>query len=98
MEKSSGYYLDLKTDSKKRYHYQSKVISTGLRIDPYSIAEWNKYPDVIPFVTWSNVVVYMVTTPSAYTLEEVKVRQINKYKVNSIVLTKYSRCVYKLTT
>jgi len=42
----SGYYLDLKADSK----------TTGLRIDPYIIAKWNEDPDVIPFVTWSDVV------------------------------------------
>jgi len=77
MEKPSGYYLDLKADSKKRY--QSKVTSAGLRIDPYSITQWSEDPDEIPSVTWSDVVLYMVTTPSPYTLEEVKVRQ-NKHK------------------
>jgi len=74
MEKPSGYYLDLKADSKKRY--QSKVTSAGLRIDPHSITEWNEEPDVIPAMTWSDVVMYMVTTPSPYTREEVKVRLI----------------------
>jgi len=65
MEKPSGYYLDLKADSKKRF--QLKVMSTGLRIDPYSIAQWNEDPDVIPVMTWSDVVMYMVSTPSPYT-------------------------------
>ena len=60
MEKPSGYYLDLKADSKKRF--QLKVMSTGLRIDPYSIAQWNEDPDVIPAMTWSDAVMYMVTT------------------------------------
>ena len=69
MEKPSGYYLDLKADSKKRY--QSNVTSAGLRIDPYSITQWSEDPAV----TWSDVVLYMVTTPSPYTLKEVKVRQ-----------------------
>jgi len=42
MEKPSGYYLDLKADSKKRY--QTKVTSVGLRIDPYSITQWSEDP------------------------------------------------------
>ena len=67
------YYLGLSHESQQRY--ESKVVSTGLNTDPYTIAEqfWSDNPDHIPLVNWSDVLLYMVSTPSPYTREQLKV-------------------------
>ena len=52
-----------------------KVAKNGLRIDPYAIPshQWQREPDVIPEVKWSDMFTYLVCTPSPYTQEELKV-------------------------
>jgi len=71
MEKTSEYVLSLTGKSKKRY--ECKVTSTGLKVDPYTISSWTEDPSMIPDVKWSDMVLYMVSTPSPYTCEEIKV-------------------------
>ena len=40
---------------------------------PIVLEDWTEDPEVIPCVQWSDVMLYMVTTPSPYTREEIKV-------------------------
>jgi len=71
MENISEYVSNLTGESKKRY--ECKVTSTGLKVDPYTISSWTEDPSMIPDVKWSDMVLYMVSTPSPYTCEEIKV-------------------------
>ncbi|XP_065919932.1 uncharacterized protein [Dysidea avara] len=70
MEVMSEYFMSLSSETRERY--ESKVVSAGLAIDPYSISEWEEDPQDIPSVTWSDMVYYMTNTPSPYTREELK--------------------------
>ena len=72
MDRVSEYYLGLSTEAKARY--TSKVIGAGLRSDPYTFPKdsWVEEPDEIPNVSWSDLFVYMISTPSPYTQEELK--------------------------
>ena len=74
LDKLSEYFCDLSGTAKARY--QSKILCTGLLIDPYAIAdcEWTRHPAELPRLTWSDVTVYMTITPSPYTNESVKVK------------------------
>ena len=62
--------LNLREDN-----YESKVISSGLRTDPYAIDDrhWTETPEIVPDVQWSDMMLYMIATPSPYTREEIKV-------------------------
>ena len=73
--KRSEYLTKLSSEAKKRF--ESKILSAGLDIDPYVIEEWTQNPEDydIPKVRWSDVVLYMVSTPSPYTNEAIKVIQ-----------------------
>ena len=71
--KRSEYLTKLSSKAKKRF--ESKILSAGLDIDPYVIEEWTQNPEDIPKVQWSDVVLYMVSTPSPYTKEAIKVIQ-----------------------
>ena len=51
-------------------------MSAGLNVDPYVIEGWSQNPEDIPKVHWSDVVLYMVSTPSPYTKEAIKVCQL----------------------
>ena len=53
--------------------YEAKTTSFELKTDPYCIEEWTEAPETIPKVQWIDVMVYMVSTPSPYTREEIKV-------------------------
>ena len=79
MERKSQYCLELSHESQLRY--QSKVVCAGLNDDPYAVEEslWTDDPDSIPTVNWSDVVLYMVSTPSPYTREELKVSVFRVY-------------------
>ena len=72
MEHFSQYFRGLSTTSKERY--EQKVVSTGLKHDPYVIEDWCENPASLPDVQWSDLVVYMTTTPSQFTREAIKVR------------------------
>lgn len=69
--KRSEYLVKLSSEAKKRY--ESKVVSAGINVDPYAIDKWSQNPEDIPKVQWSDVVLYMVSTPSPYTKEAIKV-------------------------
>ena len=56
-----------------RCRYESKVAATGLSVDPYVIENWTEDPESIPRLAWSDVTLYMVSTPSPYTKEAIKV-------------------------
>ena len=73
MERKSDYFFDLSSQAKERY--EAKVVSSGLRIDPYAIEDWNEAPEEVPDVRWSDMMLYMVSTPSPYTREEIKVSE-----------------------
>uniref|UniRef100_A0A1X7VNI4 Uncharacterized protein n=1 Tax=Amphimedon queenslandica TaxID=400682 RepID=A0A1X7VNI4_AMPQE len=68
----SGYLQQL--SSVARLRYKEKVSKTGLKVDPYSIknSEWEKSPELLPAISWSDVTVYMISTPSPYTGEALK--------------------------
>ena len=72
--KRSEYLMKLSSEAKMRY--ESKVVSAGLDVDPYVIEGWSQNPEDIPKVHWSDVVLYMVSTPSPYTKEAIKVCQL----------------------
>ena len=72
MELKSEYFANLSADVKVRY--ESKMTSTGLGQDRYAIKEWTESPENIPEVQWSDMMLYMVTTPSPYTRKEIKVK------------------------
>ena len=71
MENESEYFLSLSAESKKRY--RCKVTSSGLKVDPYSILSWTEDPSILPNVQWSDMVMYMVSTSSPCTRDEIKV-------------------------
>ncbi len=61
--------------NRKKDIYEAKVVSAGLRVDPYAIEHWTETPEDAPDVHWSDMMLYMVSTPSPYTREEIKVGQ-----------------------
>ena len=58
-----------------KHRYKKKVSLSGLKTDPYCIKdlEWEKSPELLPEISWSDVMIYMISTPSPYTGEAVKV-------------------------
>ena len=66
--RKSEYVTSLPGDARARY--ESKVSSLGLTTDPYCIEEWTEAPEDIPSVHWSDVMIYMVATPSPYTCRQ----------------------------
>ena len=71
MERKSDYFCDLSSQANETY--EAKVVSVGLRIDPYAIEDWNEVPEEVPEVCWSDMMLYKVSTPRPYTREETKV-------------------------
>ena len=63
----------MSAESKQRY--TDKVTGVGLKKDPYTIPSehWQAELNHVPNVALSDMFVYMVTTASAYTKEEMKV-------------------------
>ena len=72
--RKSEYLCSLSDEAKKRY--ASKVVGTGLSVDPYVIDNWTQDPGTLPSLAWSDVMLYMVSTPSPYTKEAIKVPQL----------------------
>ena len=72
MQRISEYTQSLSAVSRARY--ESKVTSTGLNTDPYAIddSQWSTSPEAVPDLTWSDMVLHMISTPSPYTKEEIK--------------------------
>ena len=71
VELKSEYMLQLSLDSRARY--EKKVINCGLFADPYALTEWTSEPSEAPAISWSDIMIYMVATPSPYTKEALKV-------------------------
>ena len=69
--KKSEYFMSFSADFKARY--RSKVICAGPTTYPYCIEGWTETREVVPSVQWSDVMLYMVSTPIPYTHEEMKV-------------------------
>ena len=71
--KVSEYYTTLSVEGKKRY--ETKLLVSGLDRDPYAIeeSEWTRELQTIPYITWSDIMVYMLSTPSPHTTEAIKV-------------------------
>lgn len=67
----SQYALELPKASRERYI--SKVKDVGLASDPYSLKDWIREPEHVPNLAWSDVLMYMVATPSPYTKQTIKV-------------------------
>lgn len=67
----SEYLLGLSTEAKQRY--ECKVVAAGLTEDPYVIESWTRDPEKLPRLARSDVVIYMVSTPSPHTKEVMKV-------------------------
>ena len=66
--KRSEYLTKLSSEARKRF--VSKVVIAGLNIDPV-IDKWSEIRNYGS--QWSDVVLYMVSTPSPYTKESIKV-------------------------
>ena len=65
MEPLSSRVSGLSRESQARY--RTKVIAAGLLVDPYEIDEWTASPDEIPDVKSSDMIIYMISTPSPTT-------------------------------
>ena len=83
MELKSDYFHGLTAASKTRY--ETKVLASGLEVDPYSITTWVVNSEEFPEVNLSDMVMYMISTPSPYTREEIKVslRPVTFTRLNS---------------
>ena len=73
LSKKSEYICSLSDISRGRY--EAKVTATGLDVDPYAIDAglWSHEPEVIPQLSLSDVMLYMVSKPSLHTKEAIKV-------------------------
>ena len=60
---------------------RAKVTAAGLKDDPYTIPDeqWVAEPSEVPNVAWRDMFVYMIATPSAFTREEMKVKNITSF-------------------
>ena len=79
----SGYSSQLSAVAKQRY--MEKVTAVGLAKDPYCIEdhfEWEKSPELLPSIAWSDVILFMVATPSPYTGEAIEVHQPEYEHIN----------------
>ena len=74
LRNKSEYLKELSAISKQRY--VEKVTLAGLNTNPYCLqdGEWKKNPERLTSLTWSDVMIYMVATPSPYTKESVKAK------------------------
>jgi len=80
--KRSEYVLQLSAQSRQRY--EEKLNKVGLTSDPYCLenSEWEKNPEELPLLTFSDVMMFMVATPSPYTKESIKVHSRTRKKHN----------------
>ena len=71
--KNSEYILQLSSVSRQRYI--EKLTKVGLSNDPYCLEspEWEKDPENLPSLSRSDMMMFMVSTPSPYTKESIKV-------------------------
>ena len=71
MESKSDYFHGMTAASNA--HYETKVLASGLKADPYSITTWVMNSEEFPEVNLSDMVIHMISTPSPYTGEEIEV-------------------------
>ena len=76
LAKRSEYLLQLSSEARARL--EAKISSVGLNVDPYAIDsdKWSRNPEVLPKVKWSDVLLYMISTPSPYMKEAIKVDKL----------------------
>ena len=69
LERVPEYYGGLSGVAKARYC--TKVCGVGLKLGPYVILDelWMEETDRVPNVQWSDMFMYIIVTPSAYTKE-----------------------------
>ena len=65
------YFDGLSAEAKARY--TRKILLSGLTINPYCISEWTENPEIVPAIKMSDMLLYLVATPSPYTKEQIKV-------------------------
>ena len=58
----------LSDEAKQRY--ESKVVGTGLSVDPYLIDSWTRDPETIPQLTWSDVMLFTWFPLPVHTLKK----------------------------
>ena len=73
MEQTSEYYSTRSLDLKTRH--TEKITGTGLKTDPCVIQNksWTEEHVSVPQVSWSDMFLYMISTPSPYIKQEMKV-------------------------
>ena len=61
--------------------YTEKVTASGLKTDPYVIPDesWTEEPMTVLLISWSDLFVYIILTPSPYTKQELKVRVLKLF-------------------
>ena len=70
--KKSEYFSSLSITAQQQY--ERKIINTCLTVDPYAIESWTREPEVVPKLHYSDLMLYMVSTPSPHTKEAIKVK------------------------
>ncbi len=85
--RKSEYVAQLSAVSRQRY--EEKLKNVGLFDDPYCLenSAWEKNPEDLPLLSFSDVMMYMVSTPSPYTKESIKVHMYLEIDIKvSIIL------------
>ena len=73
MEHTSEYFCQLSEAEKKQY--KENVLSCGLKNDLYAIEDGlEELLDDIPYVHWSDLTLFMVSTQSTHTKESLEVK------------------------
>lgn len=60
---------DLDGTAKKRYLSKLSVIGGQ---DPYEILSWSEDPQILPKITYPDIVNYLIFSPSPYTMDDLK--------------------------
>jgi len=74
--------------NKAKERYESKVAKVRLKIDPYELVWCDSNPDIIPRITWSDMIIYITKTPSPYTGEGIIEVCSNELKMAVIYVAK----------
>ena len=74
LARKSEYLCSPSEDAK--HWYESKVAGTGLTVDLYVIDDWTQDLETVPRLAWSDVMLYMISMPSPFTKEALKVPQL----------------------
>ena len=73
LSKKSEYFGSLSAEAKQRY--ENKLTVAGLSMYPYTMGEcqWTRESEDIPQLSLANVKLLMLSTPTPYTKEAIKV-------------------------